>query len=114
MVDGLYQKHQQSGESASNGVIKEAGKTVRECVRVMKDQNEKNSKMTVEGHDVITMWMIRWAAMMISRFSVGRDGRTAYDRRRGRQCHISAVPFGELVWYKESRSQKERDNKFNS
>eukprot|EP00973_Karenia_brevis_P064143 8913014-Karenia_brevis.AAC.1 len=80
----------------------------------MKDQIEENAKMTVEGGDTITMWMIRWAAMMISRFSVGRDGRTAYERRKGRKCPIPVVPFGELVWYKEIRRQKERDNKFSS
>ena len=52
--------------------------------------------------------------MMISRFSVGRDGRTAYERRKGRKCHIHVMPFGELVWYKEIRRQKARDDKFNS
>eukprot|EP00973_Karenia_brevis_P075935 10550128-Karenia_brevis.AAC.1 len=43
---------------------------------------------------------------------VGKDGRTGYEGRRGRRCNIPAVPFGERVWYKQLREQKERRNKF--
>ena len=58
------------GESPSNGIIEEAGKTVREYGRVLTDQLENKAKIKVEGQDAITMWMIRWAAMMTSSFAV--------------------------------------------
>ena len=51
---------------------------------------------------------------MTSRFLVGKDGRTAIERRRGRKCNIPTVPCGECVWYKEIREGKERRDKFNS
>ena len=70
--------------------------------------------MNLECDDVIVLWMVRWAAMLCSRCLVGKDGCTAYERRRGRKCRIPVVAFGEKVWYKELRTGKERKNKFES
>ena len=39
---------------------------------------------------------------------VGKDGRTSYERRRGRACRAPVATFGEKVWYKQIREQKER------
>ena len=60
------------------------------------------------------LWMIRWCAMLYSRYAVGRDGLTAYERRRGRKCAIPAVVFGEKVWYKEMRVNRAWEDKFDS
>ena len=52
--------------------------------------------------------------MMASRYLVGVDGRTAFERRRGRKCNVSTVPFGEVVNYKEIREGKEHVNKMDT
>ena len=70
------------GESQSNGIVEEAGKTVRESTRVLKAQVEDKAEVKLECDDEITLWMVRWAAMLCSRYLVGKDGRTAYERRR--------------------------------
>ena len=44
--------------------------------------------------------------MTVSRFLVGKDGRTGYERRRGRRCTLGVVPFGEIVWYKKDKGRK--------
>ncbi|MDA8582757.1 reverse transcriptase domain-containing protein [bacterium] len=102
------------GESQSNGRVEEAGKTVREFVRVFKQQLEDKAKMVVAPDDVIVLWMIRWAAMIPSRYLVGRDGRTAYERRRGRRCKMPVVPFGESVWFRQLKDNQKRSKKFDS
>jgi hypothetical protein len=102
------------GESQSNSVREEAGETVREFTRVMKEQLEDKAEIVLESCDVITLWMIRWAAMIISRCLAGKDGRTVYERRKGRKCRIPALVFGEKVWRKEIRDHKEKKDKFNS
>ena len=43
--------------------------------------------------------MIRWAAMLISRFVVGSEDTAAYDRRRGHRCRIPLACVGETAWY---------------
>jgi len=101
-------------ESQSNGKVEEAGKTVREFTRVLKEQLEHEAEMTIKPGDVITLWMVRWAAMLVSRYMVGKDGLTAYERRRGRKCKVPVAKFAEKVWYKKMRDSKERKDKFES
>ena len=102
------------GESQSNGTAEEAGKTVREFVRVLKEQVEHSAKIELGCAEVLTVWMIRWAAMLCSKYLAGKDGLTAYERRRGKRCSIPVVTFGEKVWYKELRTNKDRKGKFES
>ena len=47
---------------------------------------------------------------MASRYLVGVDGRTGWERRRGRSCRLTTVPFGEKVWYKQIREGKHKRN----
>ena len=54
---------------------------------------------------------MRWAAICYSMHAVGRDGRTAYERLRGRTCKAVVVPMGEKVWYRRLRAGVERQNK---
>ena len=61
---------------------------------------EDYAKVKLECDDVIVLGMVRWAAMMCSRYLVGKDGSTAYERRRGRKCRSPVVAFGKKVWYK--------------
>ena len=49
--------------------------------------------------------------MNASRFLVGKDGKTGYERRRGRKCKLHSVPIGEKVWYKKIRRNKVQENK---
>ncbi len=77
-----------------------------EFVRVIKEHLEDYMKVQLECDGAVVLWMIRWAAMLRSRYLVGRDGRTAYEWRRGRNFKLPVVAFGEEVWYKELRTGK--------
>ena len=71
------------GESQSNGHVEEAGKTVREFVRVLKEWIEGKTNVKLKCDGVIIQWMLRWAARMVSRYMVGKEGRTSHERSRG-------------------------------
>ena len=89
------------GEKAENGLIEEAGKTVREFVCASISQIEDGIDDRLELDIDIIPWIVRWAAICYSRYAVGKDGRTAYERLRGRTCRAVVVPMGEQVWYKQ-------------
>ena len=61
---------------------------------------------------VILQWLVRWAAMLYSRFKRGEDGKTAYERQRGCKCIQEVVPFGEKVHYR--KLEGENKNKLES
>ena len=98
------------GESQSNGRVEEAGKTIRGMVRVYISQIEEKVNVKIEAEDVILQWAIRWAAMGYSRFKVGGDGKTQYERQKGK-CKVEALPFGEKVFYKQLKVSGEPQTK---
>lgn len=100
-------------EHQSNGVAEESVKSVRGMMLTLKSQLEKNIGDDILRDSCVVQWMLRWAAMLLSRYQVGLDGRTGYERRRGRACTIPTVCFGEKVWFKESKD-KEAKAKFHS
>ena len=55
--------------------------------------------------------IVRRAAICYSRYAVGEDGRTAYERLRGRTRRATVVPMGEKVWYKQLGGGGDRKNK---
>ena len=85
------------GESQSNGAVEEAGKRVREVAKVLKDMIEHKVTGKVKLESNVMQWLVRWAAMLLSRYQVGPDGKTGYERRRGRKCMIPLAAFGENV-----------------
>ena len=79
-----------------------------------KEQVEERTGVRLKSDSPIVLWMIRWAAMALSRFQVGEDGRTPYERRKQRKCTLEVVPCGEKVWFKQIRTGKDRVDKFES
>ena len=75
-------------ESQSNGAAEQAVRIVREYTRVFKEQIEEHAGLRLRGSETIVTWMVRWAAMCVSRYMLGKDGRSAYERRTGRPCRI--------------------------
>ena len=56
------------------------------------------------GNHALIPWMVSHAAETISRFQVGKDGRTAHERLRGRKFNKVVPEFGERVHYLKPRS----------
>ena len=68
------------GEKQANGTAEEAGKAVREMMRVYKCSVEEGTGEPLADDSPILLWMARWAAMALNRFQVGHDGKTPYQR----------------------------------
>ena len=95
-------------EKPEDGLIEEAGKTIREYFCAFISQVEEGIGHTLATGCNLHLWAVRWAAICYSRCAVGKDGRAAYERLRGRTCRSVVVPFGEKVWYKRLRVGVER------
>ena len=94
------------GESQSNGVVEQAGQLVEEFVVVWKEHIEAKTGISIATQDNIVSWIARWAAMGSSRYLVGKDWRTPYERRKGRRCRLPIAALGEKVWYRPLAGKK--------
>ena len=88
------------GEHQANGAAEVAGKVIRDHDRVIKIDLQAKIGRKVEPDEPIMPRLVRWASMAVSRYSPGKDGKTAYERQVGRACDIEVVPFGETVLYR--------------
>ena len=86
-----------TGESQAHGSAEDNGRRMRSLAKVCKDQLEERASVKLQSTDVVLLWMIRRAAMVYSRCKVGEDGKTRYERQKGRKCNLEVVPFGEFV-----------------
>ena len=93
-IDVVIPEQSPAGESQSNGKIEEAGRTIRSMAKVFKDMMEAKINDEIRSDSNIMQWLVRWAAMLYSRYKVGLDGKTAYERQKGRKCKMEVVPFG--------------------
>ena len=79
-------------ESAEKAVQEIAGQ-----IRLLKLMLESKLQCKIPvGHPIIA-WIIEFAPQALNYFSVGRDGKTAYERLKGRRFRIPIAEFGERV-----------------
>jgi hypothetical protein len=91
------------GSSASNGIVERAIQSVEQQVRVLKSSLEEKWKVHVPARHSVVPWMVEYSALLLNRFEVGRDGKTAYERCKGKQAKTAGLEFGEAVLWKRKR-----------
>ena len=86
-------------DSQSNGVVERAIQTVEGLTRTLKLSLERKlGKLIPSKHPIMT-WMVEHVADLLNKFVVGKDGRTAYERVRGKKYHGEMVEFGRRVFH---------------
>ena len=59
------------GEHQANGAAEGAGKIIRDHARVLKIDLQSKIKRKIAPNEPILPWLVRWAAMAVSRYSPG-------------------------------------------
>ena len=76
----------------------------------MKEVIEDKAQTRLSATDSIASWMIRHAAFLQTRFSVGKDGKTPFKRRHHKDYTSQLLPFGSAVDAKVRDEETERSN----
>ena len=72
-------------------------------------QVERRVNLKLHPDDVILQWIVRWAPMLLSRYSVGQDEHTACERQRWRACEQEVWSYhsekrcGTSNWRRKAR-----------
>ena len=66
--------------SGSNGVTERAVKEVGYELKTMKSSMDEKLNTNIGTDAKILTWMIEYASVLINRYLVGKDGKTAYER----------------------------------
>lgn len=71
-----------------------------EQVRAFRHGLEARLGVNVREMHPLVSWMVERVAEMLSMYEVGADGRTGYERMKGKLCPHDVVEFGEKAHYK--------------
>ena len=84
---------------ASNGVVERGIQSVQGQVRVMKGALEARWGVKIGSNHAVVPWIMEYASHLLNRFEVGHDGKTAYERCKGKGAKHMGVEFGEgVLW----------------
>ena len=95
----VVQETSAEGDPQSNGAAESSVNVVKGHVRSVKLAVESTCGEEVPADHGLLTWLVSYATRVHRRFSVGRDGKTAYERTVGRRAVLPLAQFGERVWW---------------
>ena len=88
------------GSSGSHGIVERGIQSFQMMARVMKNALEDKWKVEIpDDHPVLT-WMVGYASFLLNRFEIGRDGKSSYERLKGKKAKVNGLEFAEGLWFK--------------
>ena len=93
--------------SGSNGRAERAVQSIEGHVRILLLSLEGRVGSKVDAKEPIVSYMPEYAAYLLNRLEVGKDGKTAYERGKGKKATVLGMEFGEKVLYKVKREAKQ-------
>ena len=94
--------HSAVGDSQGNGVAERAVQSVEEMVRVHKLALENRLQHRLGVRHGAFAWLVEHCADVLNRYCVGSDGRTPFQRLRGRRSDCHMAEFGAQVMFRVS------------
>ena len=86
--------------------VERAHQSVEVVVRTMKEVIERTAKTKLSATDSITTWMLRHAAFLRTRFSVGQDCKTPFKKRHHKEYTSQLLPFGSEKLMRKSETKR--------
>ena len=100
-----------AGSSGSNGVVERAVQSVEGVIRTLLSALEERTGAKIGAEERIVVFLAEYAAYLLNRLEVGKDGKTAYERNKGKKGMVMAVEFGErLLWKTRPKDKMEKLN----
>ena len=94
----------------ANGFIEVGVRELKRQCRALLSDLQQRLGFDVEPNHPLMVWLPRHAAFLLTRFRVGPDGKTAFERTFGRRWRIPLVRFGERIMYRPRANRGGRRN----
>ena len=81
------------GSSKSNGIAERATQSVQGKIRTIRSDIEGRWGLKIDATHSILPWIAEHAGFLLTRFEVGRDGKTACERLKGKSATVQGMAF---------------------
>ena len=106
------------GDSQKNGYVERAIWEVQSFTRVLVHKAVELHNAKFHAAHPLVAWNIRYSSQLLNRFQrSGDDGRTAFERRKGRPYRRRLPEFGELVMFltvADGKHRRKLDERFHA
>ena len=92
--------------SGSNGMVERGVQGIEGQLRALWLAFQDRMGEKLDAKEKIATFIPDYAAYLMNRLEVGKDGKTAYERTKGKKPTVLGIEFGEKVLYKIKPSQK--------
>ena len=82
------------GDRMANGRVEMAVREVKRQCRTLKISAEHNTGVRIAQDSPLLSWLLRFAAHVMNKMKIGRDGKTSELRRTGRRSRKPEAQFG--------------------
>ena len=93
-------EHSPVADSSGNGLVERAIQSVEKLLRVHKLALESKIKEKLPVKHAAFAWLVEHATDVLNRFAVGRDGKTAVQRLKGKSCDKYSHEFAAPVMFR--------------
>ena len=67
---------------------------------------EDRAGRQLDPQEAIVTFIPEYAAYVLNRLEVGKDGKTAYERARGKKATVVGLEFGEKIFWRKKKGDK--------
>ena len=96
------------GDHRANGWIEAGIRTVEAQIRALKLDVEKKYSIEIDHTSVLVPWIVEYASWIVTRFGIGRDGKTPLKILRGKDTTTPLCGFGECIQYRPAGNTRAR------
>ena len=89
------------GDHMANGRVQMAVREVDRQCRTLRISAEQNTSVRIADDSPLLSWLPRFAAQVMNKMRMGKDGKTREMRRTGRRWRKPMAQFGENVWFRK-------------
>jgi hypothetical protein len=92
--------------SGSNGIVEKSVQEIEGQLRAILLALEARVGRELNAKEPIVTFMPEYSAYLLNRRDVGLDGKTAYERNKGKKASVLGLEFGEKLLYKVKTGDK--------
>ena len=94
------------GSSKSNGIPERALQSAQGLIRTIRSAIKEKWLVKIDVIYAVWPWIAEQTGFLLTRFEVGRDGKTAYERLKGKSAKVQGLslaegPLGKLTCLRE-------------
>ena len=89
------------GDHMANGRVEMVVREVKRQCRTLRISAEPNTSVRIADDSPLLSWLPRFAAQVMDKMRIGKDGKTSEMRKTGRRWRKPMAQFGEKVWFRK-------------